>query len=64
MPECEDGEADGELVGNGCTDGQAQAIEEARSRYANATGGEVTALPARDPDGKPGAWLLLRGGAK
>jgi hypothetical protein len=61
----EDLEADGELVGSGCTDGQAQAVEEARSRYAAAAGSEVIASPARDPDGKPGAWLLLaRGGAK
>lgn len=41
-------------------------IEDARRRYAKASGSEVTAAPARDPDGKPGAWLLLqaRGGAR
>jgi hypothetical protein len=41
-------------------------IEEARCRFAAASGSEVTATPARDPDGGPGAWLLLqaRGGAK
>jgi hypothetical protein len=35
-------------------------IEEARSHYAAATGGEVSASPALDPDGKPGAGLLHR----
>ncbi len=35
-------------------------IEEVRSHYAAATGGEVSASPALDPDGKPGAWLLQR----
>ncbi|HEY1504103.1 MAG TPA: hypothetical protein VGF92_07375 [Stellaceae bacterium] len=42
-------------------------IEEARSRYAAATGNKVVALPARDPvTGKAGVWLLQRraGGAK
>jgi hypothetical protein len=41
-------------------------VEEARRRYAAASGSEVTAAPARDPDERPGAWLLLqaRRGAK
>jgi hypothetical protein len=41
-------------------------VEDARRRFAAASGSKVTAAPARDPDGRPGAWLLLhaRGGAK
>ena len=40
--------------------------EEARRRYAPATGSKVVAVPARDPTGKAGAGLLQRrgGGAK
>jgi hypothetical protein len=64
-----DTEADGELVGSGCTDAPAKAIiEEARSRFEAATGSKVVAVPSRDPEnGKAGAWLLLQrrgGGAK
>jgi hypothetical protein len=42
-------------------------IEQARSRFAAATGAKVVAWPSRDPlTGKAGAWLLQRraGGAK
>jgi hypothetical protein len=42
-------------------------IEQARSRFAAATGSKVVAWPSRDPlTGKAGAWLLQRraGGAK
>lgn len=42
------------------------AIEEARSGFETAAGCKVIASPALDPDGKPGAWLLLQrsGGQK